>query len=103
MQQVSKNIVNGSQSISIDDHKVAIKLKDGTILSLSDLPPSNTTRWVASAKASVIRVYMAGLAAREDLIKKYNLSQEEFDSWLSRYVNGGNKALKVINTRKFSN
>lgn len=74
---------------------VAIKLKDGTIISLSDLPPTSTKRWVASAKESVIRVYMAGLATRDDLILKYALSSEEFDIWLNRYLDGGKQALKV--------
>ncbi len=74
---------------------VAIKLKDGTILSLSDLPPANTTRWVASTKAAVIRVYLAGLATRDDLIEKYALSSEEFEIWLNRYIDGGKQALKV--------
>lgn len=77
----------------------SIKLKDGTILSLSDLPAKNTSRWVASAKAAVVRVFMAGLASRDDLIARYNLSQEEFDIWLKRYVDGGKQALKITNIR----
>ncbi len=79
---------------------VAVRLGDGTIISLSDLPDRNTKRWVASNKADVVRVFMAGLISEEEVCERYDLSEEEFQSWLNRYVAGGKQALKLVNLRK---
>ncbi len=65
---------------------VAVKLKDGTVISLSDLPPTDTKRWVVRKKASVVRVFMAGLVSKEVLYERYNLTEEEFSSWLDKYI-----------------
>lgn len=78
---------------------VAVRLGDGTIISISDLPEKTTTRWVASNKASVVKVFMAGLVTQEEILQRYNLSEEEFQSWLNRYISGGKNALKVANLR----
>ncbi len=80
-------------------HNVAVRLGDGTIISLSDLPPKETTRWVASTKAAVVKVFMAGLIEREEVLDRYGLSDEEFEIWLNRYIAGGKKALKIVNIR----
>ena len=55
-----------------------------TILKNADialLPPANTDRWVKSRKLSVIKAIERGLLTDEQACEKYNLSQEELDSW----------------------
>lgn len=94
MQHV-KNIAG----VKIMPKNVAVKLGDGTIISLSDLPAKTTTRWVASNKAAVVKVFMAGLASKEEILERYELSEEEFQNWLNRYMAGGKNALKVTNLR----
>ncbi len=80
---------------------VAVRLGDGTIISLSDLPDPSTRRWVASNKAAVVKVYMAGLISEDEVLERYSLSHDEFQSWLNRYMAGGKNALKVTRLRNF--
>lgn len=90
MQQFSK--ISG---VKIMPNNVAVRLADGTIISISDLPEHSTTRWVASNKSAVVRVFMAGLVSEVDILDRYQLSREEFQSWIKRYIAGGKNALKA--------
>ena len=51
---------------------------DGKMLTLDDLPPPNTQRWVARRKAEVVAAVRAGLLNLEEACARYNLSTEEF-------------------------
>lgn len=93
--------VNNIKGIKIMPKNVAVRLGDGTIISLSDLPPKDTTRWVASNKASVVKVFMAGLVREEEVIDRYGLSKEEFQSWIDRFITGGKNALKATKLKNF--
>ena len=53
----------------------------GRPLTLEDLPPPNTRRWVSRRKAEVVAAVRAGLLTLEEACKRYNLSVEEFLSW----------------------
>ncbi|MBL4601919.1 MAG: DUF1153 domain-containing protein [Emcibacteraceae bacterium] len=53
----------------------------GEQLTLKDLPPPNTKRWVVRRKAEVVAAVRGGLLSLEDACKKYTLSVEEFLSW----------------------
>ena len=75
-------------------------LADGSILTIADLPPSDT-RWVANRKAVVVNAVRHGLIPREDAISRYELSEEEFDAWLKAVENYGKSALKVTKLQKF--
>ena len=44
---------------------------DGKILTLDDLPPPNTQRWVARRKAEVVAAVRAGLLSLEDACRRY--------------------------------
>ena len=73
----------------------AVKLPDGTVMTQADLPSVKTRRWVASRKAAVVRGVRCGLISREQAIKRYALSEEEFDQWAAALSTHGEKALKV--------
>ena len=48
----------------------AITLPDGSVITLADLPPQNTRRWVASRKAAVVRGAIYGLISEENVQKE---------------------------------
>jgi Protein of unknown function (DUF1153) len=50
-------------------------------LSLADLPPPETKRWVIRRKAAVVTAVRRGALTLEDACKRYRLSVEEFTSW----------------------
>jgi len=86
-------------------HKVegprSVTLPDGTVLSRADLPSEDTTRWVASRKAIVVRGVVYGLITLSDAKKRYGLSDEEFNSWVSAVAEHGLDALKVTALKKY--
>jgi Protein of unknown function (DUF1153) len=51
---------------------------DGKALTLDDLPPPNTQRWVARRTAEVVAAVRAGLLSLDDACRRYSLSTEEF-------------------------
>lgn len=72
-----------------------VMLPDGTVLSLCDLPPPETTRWVASRKALVVRAIDHGLLTAEGAKTRYALSDEEIGLWREALERHGEQALKV--------
>ena len=83
------------------DGPVSVKMPDGTVLTRSDLPPLNTTRWVARRKATVVRAVAAGMLTREEACDMYALSIEEFDNWLSAMAKFGHGGLRVTKIQKY--
>jgi hypothetical protein len=73
----------------------AVRLPDGTVLSRADLPPPDTSRWVASRKLAVVRGVAYGLIAREEALALYGLSEEEFEAWIRAASRHGEAALRV--------
>ncbi|WP_170439284.1 CtrA inhibitor SciP [Ruegeria arenilitoris] len=86
-------------------HKVegprSVTLPDGSVLSRADLPPADTKRWVASRKATVVRGVLYGLISLSDAKKRYGLSDEEFNTWVSAVAEHGIEALKVTALKKY--
>jgi hypothetical protein len=76
----------------------AVTLPDGTVFSRADLPPSDTTRWVASRKHAVVRGIALGVISRDEALRLYELSEEELDGWAAAVERHGANGLKV--TRK---
>ncbi|SEM06604.1 Protein of unknown function [Roseovarius azorensis] len=79
----------------------AVQLPDGTILSRSDLPPQDTSRWVASRKLAVVRGVAYGLISRAEALELYALSDEEFDTWIRAASRHGEAALKVTSLKSY--
>lgn len=50
-------------------------------VSLTELPPPETKRWVIRRKAAVVSAVRRGLLTLEDACSRYRLSVEEFTSW----------------------
>ena len=73
----------------------AVKLPDGSVLTRADLPPSNTSRWVASRKLAVVRGVLHGLMSQDEALERYSLSKEEFQEWLTSLSERGAEGLKA--------
>lgn len=72
----------------------AVRLSDGSVLSLADLPPRQT-RWVARRKATVVLAVRHGLLTREEALSRYELSEEELSRWEQMLERHGKAALRV--------
>lgn len=79
----------------------AVTLPDGSVLSRADLPPVSIRRWVASRKAVVVQAVAHGLVARDEVLERYDLTEEEFDSWCLAVQKHGVQALKVTALQRF--
>ena len=54
---------------------------DGSPLTLADLPPNGTRRWVIRRKAEVVAAVRGGLLTLEEACERYTLTVEEFLGW----------------------
>ncbi|WP_419816985.1 DUF1153 domain-containing protein [Glacieibacterium sp.] len=50
-------------------------------LTLADLPPPDTRRWVARRKAQVLAAIQSGLIDRAEARQRYAISEEELRLW----------------------
>ena len=53
----------------------------GEPITMADLPPPNTKRWVIRRKAVVVAAVRGGLLSLDEACQRYTLSVEEFLSW----------------------
>lgn len=85
-----------------DDETNRVIGPDGKILTLDDLPPPETKRWVARRKAEVVAAVRAQLLTLEEACKRYNLSTEEFIGWeaaIDKYGLGGLRVTRIQDFR----
>lgn len=67
----------------------------GEPLTKSDLPPRNTSRWVARRKAEVVAAVNGGLLTVREACDRYDLSLEEFASWQRAVELEGMQGLRI--------
>ncbi len=65
---------------------------DGCPLTIADLPPSSTRRWVIRRKAEVVAAVRGGLLSLEEACQRYTLTTEEFLSWQTPSTSTGLRA-----------
>lgn len=70
-------------------------------MTLDDLPPADTKRWVTTRKAQVVNAVRSGLISLEEACRRYALSVEEFVTWQSLLDRHGISALQVTRTGQF--
>ena len=66
----------------------------GTPLTLEDLPPPDTVRWVIRRKAELVAAIRGGLLSLEDACERYQLSEEELQSWIDSLDQHGIRGLR---------
>ncbi len=76
---------------------------NGRPLTLHDLPPPDTRRWVARRKAEVVAAVRGGLLTFEEACSRYNLTPEEFSSWERAIDRHGLNGLRVTRLQEFRN
>ncbi len=72
-----------------------------TLLTLDDLPPPDTTRWVTRRKAEVVEGVRQGVITRDEALARYHLSEEEFQSWERLIDRHGISALRVTRLQDY--
>lgn len=75
----------------------------GRAISVSDLPPPNTKRWVVRRKAEVVAAVRAGLISLEEACRRYTLSVEEFASWQALVDRYGMRGLRATRIQEYRN
>ena len=74
---------------------------DGNPLTLDDLPPASTTRWVIRRKAEVVAAVRGGLLTIDDACARYKLSQEEFEGWRASIERHGMPGLRTTRIQHY--
>ncbi|WP_338446738.1 DUF1153 domain-containing protein [Pelagerythrobacter marensis] len=75
----------------------------GEPLTLDDLPPRNTKRWVVRRKAEVVAAVSGGLLTIDEVLDRYNLTLEEFASWQRAVDRSGMQGLRVTRIQHYRN
>ena len=73
----------------------------GKPLAPEDLPPSDTVRWVARRKAELVAAIRGGLLTLEDACERYQLSEEELESWASSLAKHGVRGLRSTKLQQY--
>ena len=68
---------------------------DGCVLTIADLPPPNTKRWVIRRKAIVAAAVRGGLITLDMACSRYRLNAEELVSWQYYIDRYGFQALRT--------
>jgi len=74
---------------------------DGSPLTLADLPPTNTKRWVIRRKAEVVAAVRGGLISIEDACERYRLTLEEFLTWQKAIDKHGLAGLRTTRIQQY--
>jgi Protein of unknown function (DUF1153) len=80
--------------------KYVIELDDSP-LTITDLPPSGTTRRVIRRKAEVIAAVRRGLLSLEDACSRYTLTVEAFLAWQRSIDRHGFAGLRTTRTQQY--
>ena len=74
---------------------------DGSPLTMADLPPSNTRRWVIRRKAEVVAAVRGGLLSLDEACSRYTLTVEEFLSWQASIDRHGLAGLRTTQLQEY--
>jgi hypothetical protein len=70
-------------------------------MTLADLPPTNTKRWVIRRKAEVVAGVRSGLITLEEACRRYSLSIDEFLSWQRLMESHGVRGLRATRIQDY--
>lgn len=80
---------------------MAVVGPQGRPMSINDLPPPNTKRWVIRRKAEVVAAVRSGLLSLEEACGRYKLSVEEFLSWQRLIDRHGMRGLRATRLQEY--
>ena len=93
------------ESTMTEQYRVRVRYvmgPDGSPLTIADLPPVTTKRWVIRRKAEVVAAVRGGLLSLTDACARYRLTVHEFLSWqrsIERHGLPGLRATRVQDYR----
>ncbi|CAN5531578.1 DUF1153 domain-containing protein [Caulobacter sp. DWR2-3-1b2] len=73
----------------------------GAPLTLSDLPPPETQRWVIRRKAEVVAAVRGGLLSLDEACDRYKLTNEEFLNWQQSIERHGLAGLRTTRLQQY--
>ena len=73
----------------------------GAKLTLADLPPVGTERWVIRRKAEVVAAVRGGLLTFDEACERYNITSEEFLSWQKAIESHGMAGLRTTRLQAY--
>ena len=74
---------------------------DGSPLTIADLPPPSTKRWVIRRKAEVVAAVRGGLLSFDDACDRYGITSEEFLAWQKAIENHGMAGLRTTRIQQY--
>ena len=74
---------------------------DGSPLTINDLPPASTRRWVIRRKAEVVAAVRGGLLSLEEACQRYSLTVEEYLSWQASIDEHGLAGLRTTRIQQY--
>ncbi|WP_034990869.1 CtrA inhibitor SciP [Beijerinckia mobilis] len=74
---------------------------DGSPLTIADLPPTTTKRWVIRRKAEVVAAVRGGLLSLEEACNRYTLTVDEFLSWQMSIDQHGLAGLRTTRIQQY--
>lgn len=80
---------------------IAVPGPNGQPITMDDLPPPSIQRWVTRRKAEVVAAVTGGLLTRDEALKRYALSDEEFSGWQRLYQKHGTKGLRATRAQRY--
>ena len=70
-------------------------------LTVADLPPRDTKRWVIRRKAEVVAAVRGGLISLEEACERYTLTVDEFLSWQRSIDKHGLPGLRATRIQEY--
>ena len=73
----------------------------GGPMTVHDLPAPGVERWVVRRKAEVVAGVRGGLISFKEACTRYDLSEDEFETWIQLFDNYGLSGLRATGVQKF--
>lgn len=90
-----------NSDLAPEDRVTEVVGPDGALLSLEDLPPQDTQRWVMRRKAEVVAAVHGRMLTVEEACERWNLSEEEFASWQRLIDRHGVRGLRATRIQQY--
>ena len=87
----------------VDNRFLYVIGPDGSPLTVADLPPKDTKRWVIRRKAEVVAAVRGGLLSLEEACNRYTLTVDEFLSWQMSIDQHGLAGLRTTRIQQYRN
>ena len=104
----SGHIIAGQSSMRVSNmtetHRPRVKYvigPDGSPLTIADLPPATTKRWVIRRKAEVVAAVRGGLLSLEEACSRYTLTVDEFLCWQMSIDKHGLAGLRTTRIQQY--